>query len=251
LNTQIRFDLEITLNSAWHVGTGLSRGLLDRTTRRNARGEVYLPASTIKGRVRDACERLARLYISNDEKLHGCQPPDPMNMCRGNDPCVICRIFGSAYVGERLFFEDATLRSDLGEIYDPVDQSHPRTRVKLNRRKGIAEAGHLFSAEYVEPQLVFRTQVMGNLPLTFLVGGVERADLEKAYEAYELILLVAGIRSVKELGGDKSAGFGACEMAFASDIQLRLKPEEELKPVSPTDLIADWLEWLEYYGTEQ
>lgn len=241
METQIRFDLEITLNSAWHVGTGLSRGLLNRTTRRNARGEVYIPASTIKGRLRDACERLAQLYSEQNKHISVCQPPKPENMCRGENPCIVCRLFGSAYIGERLFFEDATLGSDLSEIYDPADQSHPRVRVKLDRRKGIAEAGHLFTTEYAEPQLVFHTQVTGNLRLTPLVGEAEHA--------YELILLAAGVRFVKELGGDKSAGFGACDIAFASDIELG--PQRTAKPISPTELLADWLEWLECYGTEK
>ena len=237
----VSFELEIKLDAAWCVGTGMSRGLIDRTTRRNARGEVYIPASTIKGRLRNACEDVARLYCDADAQLQRCQPPAPQNMCHGAAPCIVCRLFGSVYVGERLFFDDAVLRDDLSEIYDPAAQSQPRTRVQLDRRRGVAATGHLFSTEYAEPELVFRTQVTGGLALTPLAG-------EKAV-AYELILLAAGVRMVKELGGDKSAGFGACEMSFASDIRVGNQREEAVE-VSPNDLISDWLEWLEYYGTE-
>jgi CRISPR/Cas system CSM-associated protein Csm3 (group 7 of RAMP superfamily) len=217
----------------------MSRGLVDRTTRRNARGEVYVPASTIKGRLRNACEDVARLYCSADEQLQRCRPPSPQNMCRGSAPCIVCRIFGSAYVGERLFFDDAVLRDDLREVYDPAIQSEPRTRVKLDRRRGAAAKGHLFSTEYAEPQLAFRTEVSGRLPLTPLA--------EEKGLAYELILLAAGVRMVKELGGDKSAGFGACQMSFTSDIRIGNKPEERFE-VSPMELIHDWLEWLSEYN---
>jgi CRISPR/Cas system CSM-associated protein Csm3 (group 7 of RAMP superfamily) len=159
----------------------------------------------------------------------------------GLRPASFCRLFGSTYVGERLFFDDAVLRDDLSEVYDHAAQSQQRTRVKLDRRRGVAATGHLFSTEYAEPELVFRTQVTGGLPLTPLAG-------QKAV-AYELILLAAGVRMVKELGGDKSAGFGACEMSFASDIRVGNRREETVE-VSPNELVSDWLEWLEYYGTE-
>lgn len=237
----VKFDLELRLDAAWCVGTGTARGLVDRTTRRNAHGEVYIPAATIKGRLRNACENVARLYCVADPQLQECRPPSAQNMCRGIAPCIVCRIFGSAYVGERLFFDDAILRTDLSEIYDSAAQSQPRTRVKLDRRRGVAATGHLFSTEYAEPQLTFVTRVIGNLPLTPVAG---EKDI-----AYELILLAAGIRMVKELGSDKSCGFGACEMSFVSDIQIGYRHEESVQ-ISPTELISNWLEWLEYYGIE-
>jgi CRISPR/Cas system CSM-associated protein Csm3 (group 7 of RAMP superfamily) len=241
VETQIQFNLEITMNSVWHVGTGLSEGLLDRTTWRNARGQVYIPASTIKGRMRDACEHLALLYGTKNPYLNCCQPPRAETMCRGNNACIICRLFGSAYAGERLFFEDATLRSDFNDIYDPIDQAQPRTRVKINRLKKTAQSGHLFTTECAESQLVFCSRVTGNLSLTPLAGEIEHC--------YELILLAAGVRFVKELGGNKSVGLGSCNMAFSSAIELN---PENCPPmqISPEVLIADWLEWLEYYGME-
>jgi CRISPR/Cas system CSM-associated protein Csm3 (group 7 of RAMP superfamily) len=232
----VSFELEITLDAAWQVGTGMARGLLDRTTRRNARGEVYIPASTIKGRLRNACEHIARLYSSQGNRLRTCQPPKPQEMCRGAELCIVCRLFGSAYAGERLFFEDAMLRPEFRDAYDPADFANSRTRVKVDRRYGIAEQGHLYTTEYAEKALSFRADVSGRLPLTPLDGEVNRA--------YELILLAAGVRMMRELGGDKSAGFGVCEMSFASDIKIG---EAQ---VSQTELLENWLEYLEFYGTE-
>jgi CRISPR/Cas system CSM-associated protein Csm3 (group 7 of RAMP superfamily) len=233
----VGFKLEITMNAAWQVGTGLSRGLLDRTTYRNAYGEVYIPASTIKGRLRNACENIARLYYKKDDnQLKPCQPPSPQSMCRGSKICIICRLFGSAYVGERLFFEDAALSSELREIYEPADVAQVRTRIKLDRRYGVAEKGHLFSTEYAESALSFHANISGNLELTPVDGDTNHP--------YELILLAAGVRMVKELGGDKSAGFGACNMAISGNFNVG---ETQ---VEPAELIKNWLEYLEFYGAE-
>ena len=232
----IGFQLEIKLGSAWQVGTGRARGLLHRTTCRNAIGEVYITASTIKGRLRGACEQIVRLYSNQDNKLRACQPPRPQDMCRGSDTCIVCRLFGSPYVGERLFFEDAVLTTELHKVYEPADLTSSRTRIKLDRRLGVAETGHLFSSEYSQPALSFRAGVSGKLPLTTLAGD--------ASHAYELLLLAAGVRMVKGLGGDKSVGFGGCEMSINGG--LRVGSDK----ISPADLLENWLEYFEFYGTE-
>jgi CRISPR/Cas system CSM-associated protein Csm3 (group 7 of RAMP superfamily) len=240
---RIGFDLKIELNGGCHIGTGLARGLIHRTTQRNARGDVYIPGSTLKGRLRDSCEHVARLYRKEDNRLRVCEPPNPSNMCRGKEPCIICSIFGSPYVQGRLFFSDAMIQPELVKVYGPADQVQSRTRVQLDRRKGIAAKGHLFSTEYVEPHLVFATRVSGTLPMTLLPG-------ESIY-SYELILLGVGIRLLKNFGGDKSAGFGGCQVSFSGDITLGNK-ESQMKVSSDQmiELIVTWLEWLEFYRME-
>jgi CRISPR/Cas system CSM-associated protein Csm3 (group 7 of RAMP superfamily) len=232
---RIQFETRITLMTSWHIGTGMAQGLIDRTTQRDPRGSVFIPASTIKGRLRNACEQVARLYSSPDNRLKSCEPPNPQNMCRGAECCIVCRIFGSAYQGERLYFENASLLPDFQAVYAPANQTQPRTQIKLNRRRGIAEHGHLFTTEYAESRLVFRSEINGNMSLTPLEGDPTRA--------YELILLAAGLRLVKDLGGNKSAGFGACDLTFASDIKVG-----ETSVVA-TDLFKV-IDFLQFYGTE-
>ena len=232
---RIQFETQITLITSWHIGTGMAQGLIDRTTQRDPRGNVFIPASTIKGRLRNACEQVVRLYGSPDNQLRTCEPPNPQNMCRGADCCIVCRIFGSAYYGERLYFENALLPPGFEAIYAPGDQARSRTRVKLNRRRGIAEHGHLFTTEYAESNLVFRSEVIGKMPLTPLEGEPKKA--------YELILLAAGLRLVKDLGGNKSAGFGSCDMTFRSKIKV------DETTVSAAELF-EVIDFLQFYGTE-
>ena len=231
----LEFDIRLHLGGAWHIGTGLARALVDRTTRRDARGNVYVPASTIKGRLRNACEHVARLYSSQDNSLRACQPPDPRRMCRGSETCLVCRLFGSPYVAGSLFFEDGALTQEVAKVYTANYQTSPRTRVKLDPRRGTAERGHLFTTEYAEQNLTFDSRVSGLVPLTPFEGDSNRA--------HELVLLAAGVRMVRELGGDKSAGFGSCEMTFAGPLRLG---GETVAASNLTDLV----DCLELYGLE-
>ena len=48
---------EITFEAPFHCGTGLPRRLVDRSVQRDATGYLFVPGSTIKGLVREACER--------------------------------------------------------------------------------------------------------------------------------------------------------------------------------------------------
>ena len=74
--------------------------------------------STIKGRLRNACEHVARLYDAPENRLQ-------VVYRRGRRPCAVVRAvfrlstLGSPYLGERLFFEDAVLQPVLADIYDP------------------------------------------------------------------------------------------------------------------------------------
>lgn len=238
---KIRFDLEINLQTAWHVGTGLSRGMIHRTVQRNAYGDVYIPGSTIKGRLRNACESLAQYYCQQDPLLRTCQPPSPQFMCRGKEQCIICRIFGSVYNGDRLSIDDGLLQDDLRRQYDSAVQTQVRTRTKIDPQRGLVEARHLFSSEYAEKELTFTSQVNGYLDLTPL--------LDDDLLAHELILLAAGVRMVSELGGNKSAGFGKCEMRIVGPLEISA-PQSEPALVDPAVIIEEWLKWLTDYQPE-
>ncbi len=55
------FTIRITMISDWHVGSGTGRpGNIDRLVVRDSDGLPFVPAKTLRGIWRDACERLAR-----------------------------------------------------------------------------------------------------------------------------------------------------------------------------------------------
>ncbi|MFM7857195.1 MAG: RAMP superfamily CRISPR-associated protein, partial [Flammeovirgaceae bacterium] len=60
LNILNEFSLKIEMKSDWHIGSGTGiAGGIDRLVRRDKNGLPYLPAKTITGVWRDACELLA------------------------------------------------------------------------------------------------------------------------------------------------------------------------------------------------
>src|SRR5690606_34006840 len=109
------------------VGTGFRNGLVHRTVDRDAEGFVYVPASSLKGRTRAACEQLAA-HVG----LRVCRAPRPEGMCTADEaPCAICRIFGSPGRPGGLHWRDARLvKEHRNEAFRKV-QSYVRTQVQL------------------------------------------------------------------------------------------------------------------------
>jgi len=126
------FPLDVSImlhfDQAVHLGTGRREGLVHRTVRRAADGQPYVPASALKGALRQTAERIVRTLDAADafgdvapEKHLGyrrrgttvldepCRAPRPEEMCQSPTPCLVCRVFGNVYTGRRLIVDDAYL----------------------------------------------------------------------------------------------------------------------------------------------
>lgn len=202
--------LVIRMAAPLHVGTGYQRGLIHRTIVRDAENNVYLPASTLKGKVRAACEALLTA-----RGLPPCRAPYPKEMkaCRENQ-CLVCRIFGAPGQDAGLLWHDAVLTDDWPSDAGKFGQTVIRTQVALNRSRGLAAEGLLYTGEATAPNLVFRSAqgVTGRLELTPLMGDPDTH--------YELILLLAGLRLVSFLGGAASRGMGLCSIELPQAVQI-------------------------------
>jgi CRISPR/Cas system CSM-associated protein Csm3 (group 7 of RAMP superfamily) len=197
--------------------------------RRDARNLPYIPGSTLKGVVRENCERLSRT-------LGFPEPCDPHD-ARLSHPdafrplkCVnsqVEAIFGTKYEGGRLFFRDARLKE--APSYDRFFQ----TRVMMNRKLGTVKDKHLFSTEYALPStymdMRFNTQIDGQCR-NLLCS--QPGDIPLAF-----CLLIAGILGVERLGGDKSTGGGRVQV----DIDLIQYNDAKIS-------LDDVLDYLEYYA---
>jgi CRISPR/Cas system CSM-associated protein Csm3 (group 7 of RAMP superfamily) len=231
-------DLPITVHveSPLHVGTGYAQGLVDRTVMRNQEGNVYLPGSSFKGRLRDACERLARHY-----GVSVCGAPRPTDMCRAWHPCLVCRVFGSPGQESGLIVDDGHLTGEWAEtIKRGFGQLRKRTQVQLSRRRGVATEGRLFTSEFAAEGLSFETRITGRLDLTLVLGEPGRY--------YELILLLGGLRLVKTLGGGNSRGIGRCrtELPQVATIKSAKYGREQIN----TAAMLERLEFLEWYAEQ-
>jgi len=227
----------IHLQGALHIGAGHSRGLIDRTVVRDGRGRIYIPGSSLKGKVREACERLAAA-----QGLRVCQPPYPQGMCGKNQvPCIVCRIFGTPG-GRRdeslgLHWDNAYLTKVWTGAAKNLPLTYPRSQVGMSRRRGVARERLLFTNEFAAENLTFQTCINGHLPLT--------AVLDEPGRYYELILLLAGLRMVDALGGATSRGAGRCQIEPPPEITVKADDWEPGK--IETTWILDRLELLELY----
>ncbi|MEH1794046.1 MULTISPECIES: RAMP superfamily CRISPR-associated protein [unclassified Nostoc] len=199
--------LTAIIDSALCVGAGGSDGsLTDKPIVRNAKGQLLIPASQLKGRLRHECEKLARglgWEIFESPKAETLCPTEEQLRERVNSQslnfyqidgykgyhCLISQIFGNPILPSRIIVDDLICqiqKEDLPEVIRPG--------VTINRRRHTAEEKKLYFLETSPPnnQLEF----IGNIHLL--------ADCP----AYAKALILAGLRHIHALGGSKSAGLG-------------------------------------------
>lgn len=228
----VDLPLTVSLEGALHIGTGYDRGLVQRTVVRDAQGDVYVPGSSLKGKARNACEDLARCC-----GLVVCGLPRvAASLDKNHQPeqCLVCRVFGSpggnVPTGRALYWADAHLtectRKALGsEERRTAWQTTVRSQVRLDRARGIAADGLLYTSEFSVPALEFAGRVSGWLLATPCLS--EGNEKKEGY--YEINLLLAGLRLVAMLGGGRSRGTGACRIRPADPVVVR--PEGQAQSV--------------------
>ena len=263
---QIAYDL--TFATPFHFGTGIRVGVIDRTVVRDDNGYLYLPGSTLKGMLRERCEQLERFYEDEKGKEKVSSPHEAevalLGLGHGN-PTMVTRVFGSQNRPGRLFFDDARQsEADLLQFesqYQTLQveedtqkrlekgrykrlQVDVSTQVRMDRLTHTAVPGALYTSEYGTHDLVFKGVIQGWLECTAIDTG-NGAMQQETRPTYSLLLLLAGLRMVDAIGGNKSSGKGRCECHIAG---LKINKQD----VSITTL-ESWLEQLDAlakYGRE-
>ncbi|MBE9138825.1 CRISPR-associated protein Csm3 [Nodosilinea sp. LEGE 07088] len=203
--------LTALIDSALCVGAGGSSGsLADKPIIRNAQGQLLIPGSQLKGRLRHECEKLARAL-----SWPICESPTPTTMCPqrlGLDEsrfvqtgaydigkrdineniqrhCLICQIFGNPSLASRIEVDDLVCQVEPENLPEVL-----RPGVTLNRRRRTAEDQKLY---YLETS-------PANVQLPF--SG--HLYLEPACLSQTKPLILAALHHIHALGGSKSAGLG-------------------------------------------
>lgn len=206
--------LTIQIDGSLALNTGFRRGLIHRTVERDVDGFAYIPASSLKGRVRRACEQLA-----TQAGLHVCRAPRPSGMCSVHTQvCLVCRVFGMPGRGSDLRWRDARLVGDYQTAFDADDvgreaQFYARTQVQLSRALGTAAPDRLFTSEFTVENLRFESSITGWLEITPIAG-------DDSAGGYELLLLLAGLRLVNTIGGGASRGTGWLSLDLPEDVKI-------------------------------
>ena len=218
-----RLDLELTFDGPLSVGSGaLGGSLADKPLIRDARGQPVIPGSTLKGRLRHEVECLAPVLLPDARPP--CSSPVAEHMCQGDqEPCPVCRLFGSPWHPGRLIFGDLEL---VAPKFDGPPPGQLRYGVGIARRRRVAEDQLLYSTEVIAP----------GVPLTFkgaISGNVDEADLD---------LLRAGLESLFALGGAKTAGLGWFDLDVTVETEAPAAPATAAASPAPTGASEGWRE---------
>lgn len=217
----VRISLTITFTTPPSVGAaGASGTVADKVVTRNARDELVIPASQVKGKLRHACEQLLRSY-----GVPVCSAPRPERMCPQAEgvkaPCVLCEIFGSPFYRSRLRFHDLVSQEE------NLPRETLRTMVSLNRSRRAAEAKRLFLIE-TAPH-IDGLKFTNDEAVTGHVGGPGSNEEYSDEGVRHVHLLLAGMRLLFAWGGGASRGLGWGETearAFVDGSDISLNVEE-------------------------
>lgn len=206
MNKTINLKLKINFTSSFTVGSGFGiAGLVDSSTVKDSYGNIYLPASSIKGKIKSEFKKNIELLYPGSvcNSIAGGRK----EVCLDRDitkACVICRIFGSEFYEGSLIFEDAVMDSSIQLILSeieknkimPVFQSSIRSGIKINKLLKTTEEGALFSLEGGNPAIILTSNINGSCFMT-----------EDEYNYFK-----GTIQTITHIGGNKSRGMGRCKI---------------------------------------
>jgi CRISPR/Cas system CSM-associated protein Csm3 (group 7 of RAMP superfamily) len=231
----VQIDYELQFDAPFHLGTGIAAGLVDRTVIRDAGGNLYVPASTFKGVLREHCEQLCRFYLPNSQIA---SPHDAYAALAqfGKAPTLISRIFGSPLYAGSLRFNDAKQEQETHNLYKEI-QTSISTQVRIDRVTRTAANEALYTSEFGTRYLVFEGTIKGLLnctPIEEFTVTVQGKETYTLTPTYSLLILLAGLLMVEQLGGNKSTGKGQCSCSITNVLLDRHKCTKE-----------QWQSWIE------
>jgi CRISPR/Cas system CSM-associated protein Csm3 (group 7 of RAMP superfamily) len=233
----VQINLAITLLSPLCVGaTGSSGGIADKELQRDGWGRPMIPGSQIKGRLRHACEQVARSL-----GYRVCEAPYADRMCpawiecrtseaaqrqwigeqREPHQCIVCALFGSPSYPSPLLFSDAIETGGSAEPPSSVVEriSQLRPGIGIDRQRRTVREELLFVTETTTTGITLYGTITGRWWTT------------PAGEVRQLLgLLAAGARLSTRWGGGSSRGLGwaAVQMRFSLNNEAIDDPLQEV-----------------------
>ena len=192
----IKVEMNIAFTGKWHSGSGEGGFFVDRLLRQDSHKRPYIPASTLRGVLREQCEKLTKVL-----GLQECTDPHSISSA-GHYPfhklqSPVDQLFGTKYCQSDLYFQDAKMD------YEPFYPAMNISRCSISRALRSARQKHLFQTEYAN-KAVLKTSIRGwHRDLTVL---------EQDFLPLHYIILLLGLQSIERLGGDKSTGKGNCQV---------------------------------------
>ncbi|MEM2856228.1 MAG: CRISPR-associated RAMP protein Csx7 [Candidatus Nitrosocaldaceae archaeon] len=195
LEVEYEFVTTLINESPLSIGSGRSlESYSDNPIVRLGR-EPYIPASSIKGVLRNEAEKYARAL-----SYYVCDIFDKVNgelelKKNKNDytPCTICSIFGGPTIASSVYINNAILKSKEDRLVESV------RKVSISRVVGAQFSGRLYDLEYLIPYQEFDWSMK-----------VVNLDILKDSKESNIIkyLINKMIKYGIAVGGRKSIGFG-------------------------------------------
>ncbi|WP_227023124.1 RAMP superfamily CRISPR-associated protein [Actinomadura rubrobrunea] len=202
--------------SDWHIGTGTARhGLVDRVVQRDGRGLPFVPAKTLIGVWRDACEVAASALDSGPtgvwhdwvEYLFGTQSPSRVDEeARAPEQAVHAPRPAALMLEGALSFPGrlGEVLADRPQLLEAVTFVKPG--VAIDARTGAA----------ADDKLRYEEMARGGLTLTGAaeLHGAEALDPDQ--RACALGLLWIGAELLESIGGKRRRGAGRCRLELTA-----------------------------------
>ena len=215
-----QLTIKIKLTSDWHIGSGAGiPGDIDSLVQKDQDGLPYIPAKTLTGILRDACELVA-FGLDNGESgnwqewvdyLFGEQPGETQVAkeeikTAPRSAALSIRPGYFSYPLRKVLNSKANLKNALTFV---------KPGISIDADSGCAIENFLRFEEVVRGGAVLEAKCELNLP-------TDKKQKEAAYA-----LLVAGTKFVERLGGKRRRGSGKCELVINNQD------------------IKSWISWLE------
>ncbi|MEK6410287.1 MAG: RAMP superfamily CRISPR-associated protein [Acidobacteriota bacterium] len=236
------FEVTLKMISDWHVGSGAGRpGNIDRLVRRDAEDLPYVPAKTLTGIWRDACESVA---LGLDEGNQNGVWNQWVAYLFGDQPAIkdAERTQGKPAEEQASPSDDGDWRPPQAAVLSVRSAHLPADLRQALKTKPVAREAITF----IKPGISIHPRT-GRARAEFLRfeemarGGVTlsavcelRGELKEEDRRIASALLIAGARLVERLGGKRRRGAGRCELIIVRS--------EEIEP---------WLDWIEAYPQPQ
>ena len=218
---KLTIRLNLKWRTAFHTTGNRWKWGADKALAQRYDGQFVLPATSIKGALREQAERLLRGHVPI------CNTPEPGQMCPDPDNlCLACRVFGNPRRPSPLRFQDEILtgkkeeRVERGEVETQI-----RAGVAISRRRRAAVPQRLYFVE---------TTAAGPMQAQAVVEGFFPSRQE-AEEAAALVVLAA--RMLPALGAGRTRGLG---WLAAVEAQCTIDGQ----PLPDATLQAYWNQWL-------
>ena len=208
----LRLELRLVLKTAFHTTGNRRRWGADKALAMSASGRYVIPATTIKGALRDQVEALLRAWGHPV-----CAGPAPETMCADPDSlCLACQVFGHPQRPSPLRFQDGRFGGDVGALI--------RSGVSISRQRRAAFSQRLFFVETTEP---------GPPTCLAICEGYFPDDATACRTA---ALVALAVRWMSAIGGGRTRGLGWLERG-------EVTPNLNGYPIPQEEIEALWREW--------